>query len=151
MKIKDFFDNLVFDKFLLNFIPGLILFYVLTMFIDVSIGEGLTSFLIVASVSWVLGLILELVFFRKSYLKRREENRLTKSDSLNLLFGKIGVSIVIACILWIDLEWLMNLFDNMNEKLVEMIRLIIKLLLFTIGGILLYIYYRKNNGNNNLH
>lgn len=143
--IKEFFNELVLDKFLLNFIPGLILFYVLTMFIPITVGEGLTTLLIVASASWVLGLLLELIFFRATYFARREGKKLTTNEQLNLLFGKIGVSTIIACILSIDLVSALRIFDDGIAEEIAFSNPVVKFLLFGIIGITLYLFYSKNN------
>ncbi len=146
-KIKEFFNDIVLDKFLVNFIPGLILFYTLTLFVSISIGEGLISFLIVTSSSWVLGMILELIVFRKAYLKRRENAIQNTHEVLKLLYGKIGASILIACLFSIDLGWILNLFDYRTEDELKIIRLLAKFIVFIAGGALLYFYYRKNRHN----
>jgi hypothetical protein len=138
--VKAFFNEIILDKFILNFMPGLILFFVLTTFIRIPIGEGLTIFLIVASASWVLGMLLELTFFRKAYLRRRENTVFTKSESLNLLFGKIGISILIACIFWIDIE---AIIDYRGDK-TSAIFFVIKFLAFALGGLFLYLHYLKS-------
>ena len=78
--ITEFLQDIVLGKFIVNFIPGLILFYVLTMFIDVRTGEGLMSFVIVTSVSWTLGALLEFVFFRKAFFKRWQEGSSSNMD-----------------------------------------------------------------------
>lgn len=148
-KIKEFFNEIILDKFIVNFVPGLILFYTLTLFIKVSIGEGLISFLIVTSSSWVLGIILELIVFRKTYLKRRENTTQPTHEVLKLLYGKIGVSIIIASLFTIDLKWILELFDYRTEDDMKIIRPIVKLVIFISGGILLYRYYRKNRFNSN--
>jgi hypothetical protein len=138
--IKVFFNEIILDKFMVNFVPGLILFFVLTTFIRIPMGEGLTIFLIVTSISWVLGMLLEMTFFRKTYLARRENTAFTTSQSLNLLFGKIGISIIIACVLWIDIEAVIEYRGNTTEA----IFLIIRFLVFTLAGLFLYLYYLKS-------
>ncbi|MBC8755774.1 hypothetical protein H2O64_13945 [Kordia sp. YSTF-M3] len=138
--IKAFFNEIILDKFMVNFVPGLILFFVLTTFIRIPMGEGLTIFLIVTSISWVLGILLEMTFFRKTYLTRRENTAFTTSQSLNLLFGKIGISIIIACVLWIDIEAVIEYRGNTAEA----IFLIIRFLVFTLAGLFLYLYYLKS-------
>jgi hypothetical protein len=143
--IKAFFNEIILDKFILNFVPGLILFFVLTTFIRIPIGEGLTIFLIISSVSWVLGMLLELTFFRKAYLTRRENKKFTTSESLNLLFGKIGISILIACIFWIDIESIINYFGYGNRGNGKRTFLIVsKFLVFSLGGLFLYLHYLKS-------
>lgn len=138
--IKAFFNEIILDKFIVNFVPGLILFFVLTTFIRIPIGEGLTTFLIVASASWVLGVFLELSFFKKAYFKRRSNTAFTTSESLNLLFGKIGISILIACLCWIDLESIIEYRGGTMQA----IFIVIKFLVFVLMGLFLYLDYSKS-------
>jgi len=144
-KINTFFNEIIFDKFILNFIPGLILFFVLSTFIGISTGQGLTILLIVTSVSWVLGVLLEMIFFKKAFLNKREGKAFTRTENLNLLFGKIGISILIACIFWIDIESVLNYFEysgRMDGTKVFLI--ILKFVLFVLGGLFLYLHYLKS-------
>lgn len=143
--ITEFFQDIVLGKFIVNFIPGLILFYVLTMFIDVRTGEGLMSFVIVTSVSWTLGALLEFVFFRKAFFKRWLEGSSSNMDNVLLLFGKIGMATLIACIFWIDLKWILNLFESIHEENMEIVNVVVKFSLFLIGGGLLYWVYAKRS------
>lgn len=143
--ITEFLQDIVLGKFIVNFIPGLILFYVLTMFIDVRTGEGLMSFVIVTSVSWTLGALLEFVFFRKAFFKRWQEGSSSNMDNVLLLFGKIGMATLIACIFWIDLKWILNLFESIQEENMEIVNVVVKFSLFLIGGGLLYWVYAKRS------
>ncbi|MNU90311.1 hypothetical protein D3C71_801750 [compost metagenome] len=142
-KTSEFLNDIILGKFLVNFIPGLIIFYVLTVFIDVKTGDGLISFLIVTTVSWMLGVLLELVFFRKIFYRRWQGEVSTSIDKINLLIGKTGVSIIIACVFCIDLDPILNTYNGWNNNIVKFIITFIKLLIFCIGGILLYRHYIK--------
>lgn len=144
-KIKAFFDEIILDKFILNFIPGLILFFVLSTFIGVSTGQGLTIFLIVTSISWVLGILLEMIFFKKAFTTKREGKAFSTTENLNLLFGKIGISILIACLFWIDIESVLSYFEysgSMNGTRVFLI--ILKFVIFVLAGLFLYLHYLKS-------
>ena len=103
--ITEFLQDILLGKFLVNFVPGLILYYVLsaTWFMDIDTGDWLLSFLIVTSISWTLGALEELIFFRKAFLRRWQEGTSNSSDNIVLMAGKIGIALLIACIFWIDL------------------------------------------------
>lgn len=144
-KINNFFNDVILGKFLLNFILGIILFYKLAITLGFPIREGVLSLLVVTSFSWILGMIIELVFFNKQYLKRRKGTQLSLDKRLKLLYGKTGISIIIVCVLFmIDLEWILNIFDKRNSQEMIIIYSIIKLVLFFGSGVLLYKYSFKN-------
>ena len=136
-KLQQLFNEFILDKFILNFIPGLILFYILRMIIKVSIGDGLSALLIITSFSWVLGLILEAILFRKAYQKRREGGLMSRTETLNLLYAKIGVSVLLACVMSIDLHWFLNLFDHRSEKELVVIRKVRNFIVFLVLGVFL--------------
>jgi hypothetical protein len=135
--VKDF----IFSQFLVNFVPGLILFYVCIDLLNVSTGEGITSFLILTTVSWTLGALLEFMFFRKVFFLRWSEGSPEMKDNMLLLFGKTGVAILIACVFRMDLKWILDIFDRRNEEEMLLINSIVKVVLFCIAGILLYRIY----------
>ncbi|WP_298514425.1 hypothetical protein [uncultured Kordia sp.] len=144
-KINSFFNDILLDKFILNFVPGLILFFVLSTFIGVSTGQGLTIFLIVTSVSWVLGVLLEMIFFKKAFLTKREGKAFTHTENLNLLFGKIGISILIACIFWIDIESVLYYFKHSSSiSGMKTFLIILKFVFFALAGLFLYLNYLKS-------
>lgn len=143
-KLNYFLNNVILDKFLLNFIPGVILVYKLALFLGFPIREGMLSFLVVTSFSWILGMILELVFFNEKYQMRIKGVSLSLAERLKLLYGKIGISIIIVCVLFmIDLEWILNVFDKRNSQEMIVIYAIIKLVFFFGSGVLLYKYSFK--------
>lgn len=144
-KIKTFFDEIILDKFILNFIPGLILFFVLSRFVGGGMGEGLTVFLIVISVAWVLGILLEMIFFKKAYAARREGKAFSTTESLSLLFGKIGISILIACIFWIDIDSVLYYFKHSSSiSGMKIFLIILKFVIFVLAGIFLFMHYLKS-------
>lgn len=55
------------ERFLLQFVPGITLYIGLYPLIKISSGEGMISVLIVGSLSWGLGLLLEILLFNKAY------------------------------------------------------------------------------------
>ncbi len=140
--INEFLKDTILDKFLVNFVPGLILYYVIAFSLNIGVGDGLISLVIITSVSWTLGMLLEMVLFRRAFNRRKLEGA-QSVDSLHLLFGKMGVSILIACLFSIDLEWLHDLADNNEREDMAEAKIFIKLVLFCTGGILLYLIYRK--------
>lgn len=146
--INDFFKNILLDKFLVNFIPGLILFYALTNVVSIWVGDGLITLLIVVSTAWTLGVLLEMFVFRKAFYARWQGIAVhTSIDSLNLMFAKMGISIVIACLSMIDLELIIENFDHHPEDSI----VAIKAVLFGAAGIFLAWRYWKQgrkNGNN---
>lgn len=140
-KLNDFLDEFIVGKFLVNFVPGLILFYALTSFINISVGgDGLTAFVIVVSISWVLGVLIELIFFRKSFYNKANEVVFSRIQNIYLLFGKLGICMVIGCLICIDADW--DPEDNHRDLLN-----ILKLVFFGIVGILLYLVYWKHRKN----
>ncbi|MGB0870496.1 MAG: hypothetical protein ACPGSD_12935 [Flavobacteriales bacterium] len=163
-KINTFLDEIILDKFIINFIPGLLLVLVSTTQWNIKIGDGITSLLTLTSFSWVLGLILELIFFRESYLKRRDGIIFNNKNKLNLLFGKIGISILISCIFLIDTNWILDVLNiRNNEEIIvngryqnkaldeanlAKIRQDIKLIFFVILGVYLFLFYKKRKTNN---
>lgn len=139
--ITEIVKDLLFSRFLVNFIPGLILFYVCINLLSVSTGEGISSFLILTSVSWTLGVLLEFVFFKKAFFSRWGNGNPEMIDNLLLLFGKTGVAILISCISRIDLKWILDVFDRRNEEEMLLINSIVKYVLFCIAGVVLYRLY----------
>ncbi len=53
------------------------------------------------------------------------------------------MAVLIACVLWIDLKWILDLFDRQNEEEMAFINAILKFTLFLIGGALVYLVYLK--------
>lgn len=146
-KINAFFNDIVLDKFIINFIPGLILLHVVSSFIGFSAGgTGLAALLIIASVSWVLGILLEMVFFKKVYHARREGKKHSISENINLLFGKLGISILIACVSWINVYEIKLYFDHYRGRGdgAEIFFIIAKFLIVVLIGVFLYLHYLKS-------
>lgn len=146
-KLKTFFNEIILDRFLMNFFPGLILYFLLTILIDFTAGEGIISAIIVSSTSWILGLIVELCFFRKEYSKRREASAFKIKETINLFLGKIGLSIVLTCVIIVLISTI-----SINLKLIDVFNLkyfttIFKLLCFGGSGIALYFFYWYNRSN----
>ena len=52
---------------------------------------------------------------------------------------------LIACLFWIDLKWILNLFESIHEENMEIVNLVVKFSLFLIGGGLLYWVYAKRS------
>lgn len=143
-KINTFFNEIILDKFILNFVPGLILFFVVSSFVEFSISAGLSAFLIITSVSWVLGILLEMIFFRKVYLSRREGKAYNVSETLNLLYGKLGISILITFVSWINIRAILfNTYNGRVDKS-EVFFIIVKFLIVALVGLFLYLYYLKS-------
>jgi hypothetical protein len=154
--IREFFNDLLLDKFLVNFFPGLILFYVLTTFIKFSTGDGLLSLLIIVCTSWILGIFLEMIFYGKTYRDRRTGKVFSITQSLNLLFSKIGLSIIITAIITLvvlliqlDTEEVFEteMFTTYTEKdrEIRMFLQILKPSLCILFGIFLYRRYPQKN------
>ncbi|PTX60946.1 hypothetical protein C8N46_105102 [Kordia periserrulae] len=145
-KINAFFNDIVLNKFVLNFVPGLILFFTFSSFVNFSVSDGLLSLLIIVIFSWVLGMLLEMVFFKKVYHTRRTEKEANSNvnEHLNLLYGKLGISILIACLFWIDIEAIMNYFDRSYKDHTEAVFIVIKFLVVVLTGIFLYLHYLKS-------
>jgi hypothetical protein len=145
-KINAFFNDIVLNKFILNFVPGLILFFTFSSFVNFSVSDGLLSLLIIVIFSWVLGMLLEMVFFKKVYRTRRteKENDSTVNDYLNLLYGKLGISILIACLFWIDIQAIMGYFDRSYRDNTEGFFILAKFLIVVLTGIFLYLHYLKS-------
>ncbi|MEM6686728.1 MAG: hypothetical protein AAF617_13175, partial [Bacteroidota bacterium] len=80
--IKAFFNDLFIDKFLVNFVPGFILLFSMISFLIFPTGDGLPWLFIIAICAWILGLLLELIFYAKTYKKRREGTAFSIDDSL---------------------------------------------------------------------
>jgi len=144
--INAFFNEIILDKFILNFVPGLILFYAVISFLGLSFDSGLAAFVIFISVSWVLGILLELVFFRKSYRIRREGKPQTVNESLNLLYGKIGMSILIMSVSMINIPAIQLYLELFVDRGVgtEIYFIVFKYLSIILVGLFLYLYYLKS-------
>ena len=144
-KLTELLEEHVLGKFLVNFIPGLLLFYIVSSAVGLHIEEGLVSLLILTTASWTLGIILEIAFFRGVFFSSRKGKTPGPVDSITLLLGKTGIAVLITCIYWIDLEWFLNIFDNQSEKEIYFISIGIKFTLFCLGGIFLYRFYVKQS------
>lgn len=95
-KINQILNEVILDKFLINFIPGLILYFCLHSFVPFTSGNWLTSFFILITVTWFLGLILEFLFFQKTFNRRREVENFVLKNCISLLFAKVAVAILIS-------------------------------------------------------
>ncbi|AXG67920.1 hypothetical protein KORDIASMS9_00102 [Kordia sp. SMS9] len=156
-KINAFFNDIFIDKFLVNFVPGLILFYALYSFISFSTGDGLLSLLIITIISWILGLLLEMVFYGKTYKNRRVGIAFTIDDSLRLLFSKIGLSIIIAVFISIFMPEILQQitkteirpfetsFFERKEADLRIVFMFIKGFAFIAVGMYLYLRYPNKN------
>jgi hypothetical protein len=148
--INEFFNDLFLDKFLVNFFPGLILFFVLATFVSFPTGDGVLWLFIVAIGAWILGMIVEMIFYRKTYIDRRAGATFTVNESLNLLFSKIGLCIIIATIIYLVFKITqMVIYEDLysrslrKENEVALFFTFIKSLFFVVFGIFLYRRYPK--------
>lgn len=142
-QINDFFKDIILGKFLVNFVPGFILYCVISNLFRLRFGPGITELLVVISFSWVLGLILEIVGFRSTFFSRRQNQQ--EESLIYLLLGKTGIAILIACIFWIDLSWLLEFLEESNDFEMKHAKILFKFLLVATGGFLLFRMYKKNS------
>ncbi|KAB8154094.1 hypothetical protein EZY14_006565 [Kordia sp. TARA_039_SRF] len=159
-KINAFFNDIFIDKFLVSFVPGLILFYTLYPFISFSTGDGLLALWLIIIISWILGLLLEMIFYGKTYKNRRAGTVFTIDKSLRLLFSKIGLSIIIAVIISIFMTELLQQIANnklesrmqtdffdIKETELRIVLMFIKAFTFMAIGLYLYLRYPNKNAN----
>lgn len=132
------------ERFLLQFVPGLILYIGINTITKISSGEGLISVIIVGSLSWGLGLLLEILFFNKVYLERESENGLSRKKIHYLLMDKLGISCLIAAILAFIISttnfleyWEYKTDAQMAESFIKRIVLII------LGSLMWYRFNQK--------
>lgn len=86
--------------FLINFVPGMILYFGITKLISISTGDGFLSLIIICSFAWTLGLVQEMVFFNSHYkTKKTLAIELGTDFQYHLLIAKVGSALVIACLL----------------------------------------------------
>ena len=153
-KISEVVTDLLFDKLLLNFAPGIILYYAIKSLQPFSEGEGLTSLIIIIASAWVLGALVETLFFQKSSIKRRESSSFGMAHKLNLMLGKIATAILVASVLVfisiaMDEEFSMIIFDHDRRERFDFEYEMIKTSIFgAIGLIFLLIYKRRSNQMN---
>jgi len=93
-KAKAIIQTVILNQFLIHFIPGLILFYQINQYLNITTGEGMLSLLIIASMSWVLGLIFESICFAKQFKKRLSDTEMSYQWSISLLLGKVGLVLI---------------------------------------------------------
>ncbi len=142
-KINQILNEIILDKFILNFLPGLILYYSLTSFITFSTGNGLISMIIVVSVSWFLGLLEEFLFFKRIFLKRREQFEFNLKLSLGSLFGEVGLSILITIVYSICHFLYIDLSENTSKYKESQSALIAYIVVFGLLSSYLIFYFYK--------
>lgn len=136
-------DNVFLQQFLINFIPGFPLFFIIKQTVLFSIDGNLTSFLVVSSFSWILGLILEIVLFNRHYKKRFEEGYTFQKKQFHyLLITKLSIAIVIGSFL----GFIFLLFLGMGKNIVEsnfIGRQIISGFIVSILAFISWIHFKK--------
>jgi len=137
-KVEQFIKSDFSNNFLINFIPGLVLILPLLRFLN--IGDGLISFTILLVSSWLLGILIEKLFFKKVYKSRENPDNITLLNFYELLFGKVGVALILGAI--IRIIGLINEIYNSHAFV-----LIIPPFLMIIIGLLLINSYKRNISN----
>ncbi|WP_299712770.1 hypothetical protein [uncultured Tenacibaculum sp.] len=136
-------DNVLLQQFLINFIPGLPLFYALKTILNVSTGDGFTAFLIVIAVSWVLGLILEILLFNKQHKMRfDQENNINKTQLHYLLIVKFAIGIVLSLTLALVVFVIGNV-DNPAFDEDIFLPILFKRLIIVILSVTAWIHFKK--------
>ncbi|WP_299833512.1 hypothetical protein [uncultured Tenacibaculum sp.] len=136
-------DNVFLQQFLINFIPGLPLFYALKTILNVSTGDGFTAFLIVITVSWVLGLILEILLFNKQYKMRfDQENNISKTQLHYLLITKFSIALLIGLLFGFTAFFIKSI-DNHAITATIALRSFLKGLIVIILSIVSWIHFKK--------
>ncbi|MCI4669051.1 MAG: hypothetical protein MRZ79_13030 [Bacteroidia bacterium] len=95
----NFINEYLMKGFILNFVPGIILFLGMMRLVLIATRDGFTSFVVVISSAWTLGLIQEILFFNKYYQRRGENTPGVKNFNHYLLLAKTGSAIIISYIL----------------------------------------------------
>lgn len=146
-KINQLFNELVLDKFLMNFIPGLILYFCLHSFVPFTTGNWLTSFLILITVTWFLGFTLEFLFFQKTFNRRREVENFVLKESISLLFAKVAVAILISIVYSISHYVYADIPHYDRNQVNNFMNLIIESVFFGLLAVYFLYYYWKSSKN----
>lgn len=101
-------------NFLVSFVPGLILYYGLTSIIKFSVGDIIISTIIIISISWSFGEVLELFFFKNSISTRKKSEK-NYINNLELMINKIGIAISITSLI-ILISSIINHFNPAHER-----------------------------------
>lgn len=146
--LSELLNKFFLERFLLQFVPGIILYIGFYPLIKISSEEALISFIIVGSLSWGLGLLLEIVFFNQVYKQRESESGLSRKKVHYLLFAKLGISCAIAGILAF-IASTTNFLEYWEYKTdAQMVESFIKrTILITLGGVLWYKFNQKLSEN----
>ena len=141
--ISSLFNTYILQRFLLHFVPGIILYVGLYPLIKISSGEGLISLVIVGSLSWGLGLLLEILLFNSAYNQRESDSGLTRKKVHYLLLAKLGISCSIAGALAFVASTT-NFLEYWEYKSdVQMAESFIKRIILIIVGILLWYKFNQ--------
>ena len=112
-KISYLTDEVLMKKFLLNFVPGLPLYFALDNIIGLPSFEGLSAFMMVITVAWTLGLCFEILLFNTYY---KTKTNLTNENSHYLLISKFSLAICFAFII----EFILLIIESVdNDMLTE--------------------------------
>jgi hypothetical protein len=137
------FSKSLLDKFIIHFVPGVIIYFGVFRLIDFRLHQGLLSFVIVACFSWVLGLVLEIIFFKKSY-QLRVDNQLNSAKPIHhLLVSKVGLAILFAVLVNAFLSILDILPEPRDFHPSLILVLAIKTVVFGGLGLFLFLFFRK--------
>lgn len=137
------FSKLVLNRFLIHFVPGIVLYFGLRDIIHLHLDRGLLEFIVVCSFSWTLGLILEIIFFKKIYKLKNDTEPVPNRTNHYLLISKVGLAIVMivgANILLGALE-ILQFSKDLHPRLV--ILLAIKTVVFGGFGLFLFLFFKK--------
>ena len=128
---KKICNEVIFAAFLMRFLPGIVLLASVNVFVHVRVRGGLFESLLVLSVAWTFGLLLEQFTFG-SY----RENHLQPADfrsTVPLFFANLGIAFL-GTIILVVINVMIEHGDIDRVSLNEILRL---LLFMTIGLIFL--------------
>lgn len=111
-KITYITEQILMKNFLLNFVPGLPLYLTLSSLIGVSSYDGMTSLIILITISWTLGLCFEILLFNNYY---KTKVHLTNEKNHYLLIAKFSLAICFAFII----ELILLMIDSADNNLVS--------------------------------
>ncbi|MCH2033810.1 MAG: hypothetical protein MK202_09845 [Tenacibaculum sp.] len=111
-KITYITEQILMKNFLLNFVPGLPLYFEFSSLIDFSSFEGIASLIILITISWTLGLCFEILLFDNYY---KTKVQLSNENSHYLLIAKFSLAICFAFII----ELILFMIDSVDNSLVN--------------------------------
>lgn len=132
-KLEQFFEKVFLTKFLINFVPGFIMYHGISYLTNLTAGTGVFSAFFIICISWTLGVFLQLVFFDS---KPPTEDNLSKEKVLKLLIGKLSIATLFTLVI-IFFSYVSQ--KNISEHVISRIILAsILFLLLSVVGIFIY-------------